>query len=77
MGFGAAGITSIYLIQVAITKFIQYFRAEGIESTSIDEFNKQMQLEFDRIRDFLILHYHATRRGIRSFGSIVKYAGTG
>ncbi|HRH76224.1 MAG TPA: tryptophan 7-halogenase [Cellvibrionaceae bacterium] len=64
--------TSIYLIQVAITKFIQYFRAEGIESTSIDEFNKQMQLEFDRIRDFLILHYHATRREDSAFWQYCK-----
>lgn len=64
--------TSIYLIQVAIMKFIQYFRAEGMEESSADEFNKQMQLEFDRIRDFLILHYHATSREDSEFWRYCK-----
>ncbi len=59
--------TSIYLIQVAIMKFIQYFRVENMSEASVIEFNRQMQLEFDRIRDFLILHYHATRRDDSDF----------
>jgi tryptophan 7-halogenase len=64
--------TSIYLIQVAIMKFIQYFRAENLASAAVDEFNRQMQLEFDRIRDFLILHYHATRRQDSEFWKYCK-----
>lgn len=64
--------TSIYLIQVAITKFIQFFRTDKIEMASAQEFNRQMQLEFDRIRDFLILHYHATARQDSNFWTYCK-----
>lgn len=65
--------TSIYLIQVAITKFIQYFRLPNNDMSAINEFNRQMQLEFDRIRDFLILHYHATNREDTPFWQYCKY----
>jgi tryptophan halogenase len=54
--------TSIHLIQTAIGKLISIFPAAGFSQPDIDEFNAQMDFEFTRIRDFIILHYHLNQR---------------
>lgn len=54
--------TSIYLIQKAITTLIELWPDRAFEATDIREFNRVMDVEAERIRDFIILHYHATRR---------------
>lgn len=54
--------TSIYLAQIAISRLVDLFPTAGIEDADRDEFNRLVDLEYDRIRDFLILHYNATRR---------------
>ncbi|MBN8431001.1 tryptophan 7-halogenase [Microbulbifer salipaludis] len=54
--------TSIYLIQIAITKFLALLPLTDNYRSCRNEFNRQMALEYDRIRDFLVLHYHATER---------------
>jgi tryptophan halogenase len=54
--------TSIYLIQVAITNLIKLFPEAETDPALAAEFNRMMDVEYERIRDFLILHYRATTR---------------
>jgi tryptophan halogenase len=55
--------TSIYLIQIAITTLIDYLADTGSFDPRIaDAYNRWIEMEYDRVRDFLILHYHATQR---------------
>jgi tryptophan halogenase len=64
--------TSIYLIQAAISSFVELFPEGEISPLDRDEFNRLIDLEYDRIRDFLILHYHATERNDTPFWDHVR-----
>lgn len=54
--------TSIHLIQRSIIRLMQMFPYDGIREPDIHEFNQQMRFEVDNIRDFIVLHYHVTKR---------------
>lgn len=55
--------TSIHLIQLAIGKLVELFpNAAVLDPADAAEFNRAMALEYDRVRDFLVLHYCATER---------------
>jgi tryptophan halogenase len=59
--------TSIYLIQAAIARLGTLFPTRDFRQADIDEFNRQSDFEYDRIRDFLILHYCQTTRSDSPF----------
>jgi tryptophan halogenase len=57
--------TSIYLIQAAVTDLVNLMPRPGsarIDPRLADEFNRLNEMQYERIRDFLVLHYAANRR---------------
>jgi tryptophan 7-halogenase len=54
--------TSIHLVQMAIAHLLTYFPSNGFDDAVTDQFNRMMSLEYEWVRDFIILHYKATER---------------
>ena len=54
--------TSIHFIQSSIAKLVAMFPERDCAPELVDEYNRQVQFEFTRSRDFLVLHYIANER---------------
>ena len=59
--------TSIYLIQAVIMKLIERFPGGDIADVEVADFSQQVARSFEQIRDFIILHYKATKRDDSEF----------
>jgi len=54
--------TNIHLIQTGISRLLSLFPRAGFDQADIDEANAQARTEYERVRDFIVLHYKATER---------------
>lgn len=54
--------TSIHLVQSGIARLLQLFPGRGIVPEEVDEYNRQTDVEWLSIRDFLAFHYWANGR---------------
>lgn len=59
--------TAIHLIYTSINKLIALLSLDGISQYQEDTYNRLTEKEYNRIRDFIILHYKATKRNDSPF----------
>ena len=64
--------TAIYLIQAGINRLMNLFPNSDCDPVLQDTYNEQANFEYERIRDFLILHYQATERNDSDFWNYVR-----
>jgi tryptophan halogenase len=64
--------TSIHLVQAGIAKLMALFPEKHFDGADIDRYNRMMVNDYERIRDFIILHYCATERDDTEFWNYVR-----
>ena len=64
--------TSIHLAQIGIERLLDLFPTPDWDPLDAAEFNRVMDAEYARVRDFIILHYAATERDDTPFWRHVR-----
>ncbi|MGZ3183309.1 MAG: tryptophan halogenase family protein [Telluria sp.] len=59
--------TSIHLIQMGIAHLLTHFPTMEFKEETLREYNGKMAMEYEWVRDFIILHYKATERNDTPF----------
>jgi tryptophan halogenase len=64
--------TSIHLIQLGIERLLDLFPTSDWDPLDAAEYNRLMDGEYERVRDFIVLHYCATQRDDTAFWNHVR-----
>jgi tryptophan halogenase len=54
--------TSIHLVTSGMFHLLEHFPNKAFDQTNIDSYNAELTDEAERVRDFIVLHYHLTQR---------------
>jgi len=54
--------TGIHLIQRGIAMLLKFFPDRDFATADVDRYNRMLEFEFSRVRDFLLMHYTQTER---------------
>ena len=54
--------TSIHLVMIGVTRLVQMFPFGGVTQALRDRWNRASDVELERVRDFIALHYRLTQR---------------
>jgi tryptophan 7-halogenase len=54
--------TGIHLIQRGIAMLLKFFPDRDFASADVERYNRMLEFEFSRVRDFLLLHYTQSER---------------
>jgi tryptophan halogenase len=54
--------TSIHMVQTALFRLLSLLPARDHDPAAVAEYNRLTHIEYEQVRDFLILHYKATQR---------------
>lgn len=65
--------TSIHLIQSAVVRLLKLFPHQSITQTQIDAYNQESKIEYETVRDFIILHYYLNERDDTEFWRELQY----
>ncbi|MDN4503452.1 tryptophan 7-halogenase [Alteromonadaceae bacterium BrNp21-10] len=59
--------TSIYLIQLGVSKLLELFPDKSCHQAEVDEYNRSISQQYELIRNFIILHFHVSQRNDSPF----------
>lgn len=55
--------TALHLVQATVEGFIETFEKNGFDEAACRDFNARINARFEGIRDYIVCHYQANRRG--------------
>jgi len=65
--------TSIHLIHSGLVKLLDFWPGNEITPLLVEQYNRAMSAQYERIRDFLVLHYKATEREETAFWQYCRH----
>ena len=64
--------TSIHLVQSGVFKFLALFPRHGFNPHIVDEYNRQIEHDYNNVKDFIIAHYKVGERDDTPFWQHVR-----